>query len=51
MCMPVLDGYGATQKLRPWALGKPVPIVAMTAFSNQEEIAKSLEAGYNCHPV
>ena len=54
MRMPVLDGYGATQKIRLWELEqnrKPVPIVAMTAFSNQEEIAKSLAAGCNCHLV
>ena len=54
MRMPVLDGYAATQKIRQWELEqkrRPVPIVAMTAFSNQDEIAKSLEAGCNCHLV
>jgi CheY-like chemotaxis protein len=54
MRMPVMDGYEATRKIRAWEKAQdrqPVPIVALTAFSTQDEISKSLQAGCNCHLV
>lgn len=45
--MPVLDGYGATEKIRalPRADAKTVPIIAMTADAFEEDIRHALESG------
>jgi CheY-like chemotaxis protein len=45
--MPVLDGYGATKKIRALARpdAKAVPIVAMTADAFEEDIRRAKEAG------
>ena len=49
--MPVLDGYGATTKIR--ALADPakasIPIIAMTANAFQEDKKKAEETGMNGH--
>ena len=49
--MPVLDGYGATQKIR--ALSHPqaqtIPIIAMTADAYDEDVKKCLASGMNAH--
>ncbi len=48
--MPVLDGYGATAKLREWEAhtGRtPLPIIALTAGAFDEDRASSLKAGMN----
>ncbi len=49
--MPVLDGFGATRRLR--ALGVPwasyLPVIAMTAHSKSAEFGACLEAGLNDH--
>ncbi|WP_168209662.1 hybrid sensor histidine kinase/response regulator [Chromobacterium paludis] len=42
--MPILDGYGATRKIRE-ELGLRLPIVAMSAGVMQEERARCREAG------
>ncbi|MDR3277577.1 MAG: response regulator, partial [Oscillospiraceae bacterium] len=51
MQMPVLDGVGATERIR--ALDNPhaksVPIVAMTANAFKEDVLKCLNAGMNGH--
>jgi CheY-like chemotaxis protein len=46
--MPVLDGYGATQKIRQWeaANGRPrLPIIALTADAFEEDRQHCLAAG------
>lgn len=54
MRMPKMDGYEATQTIRAWEKEqgkKETPIVALTAFSTQEEISRSMDAGCSCHLV
>lgn len=49
--MPVLDGYGATRKIRAsgYPLSEAIPIVAMTADVFKEDVDKCLESGMNDH--
>jgi signal transduction histidine kinase/DNA-binding response OmpR family regulator/HAMP domain-containing protein len=47
--MPVMDGIQATRVLRSLARFKDLPIVALTAHSSQQEIARCLDAGMNQH--
>jgi two-component system sensor histidine kinase/response regulator len=47
--MPVLDGYGATEKIRTGEASQNLPIVAMTANAMAGDKEKSLEAGMNDH--
>lgn len=47
---PVLDGYGATVKLREWEAqtGRaPLPIIALTAGAFEEDRTSSLKSGMN----
>jgi CheY-like chemotaxis protein len=45
--MPVLDGYEATRAIRQ--KDKKIPIIAVTASSMKEDVAKTLESGMNDH--
>jgi signal transduction histidine kinase/CheY-like chemotaxis protein len=49
--MPVLDGIGATKRIRTLGSGHTanVPIVAMTANAFKEDIQQCLDAGMNGH--
>lgn len=54
MRMPGMDGYEATRWIRNHEKeqGKsPMPVIALTAFSTQEEISKSMDAGCSSHLV
>lgn len=54
MRMPVMDGYEATETIRALERDQELPrtsIVALTSFSTQEEISKSLDAGCDTHLV
>ena len=45
--MPVLDGYGAAEKIRK--VDKEIPIIAITASAMKEDIAMSKKVGMNDH--
>ncbi|MBF0471306.1 MAG: PAS domain S-box protein, partial [Gammaproteobacteria bacterium] len=47
--MPVLDGYGATQKIRERFSTTRLPVIAMTANAMGEDRERALEAGMNDH--
>ncbi len=47
--MPVMDGIQATRALRGLVRFKELPIVALTAHSSPQEIARCLDAGMNQH--
>jgi len=49
--MPLMDGYEATRQIRmlPHPRAKSVPIVALTALADEEDIQDSLSAGMNAH--
>jgi PAS domain S-box-containing protein len=52
MQMPVMDGLTATRNFRKWEKEysrRRTPVIALTAFALQEEMAKSLEAGCDSH--
>ena len=45
--MPVMDGLEATRRIR--AMGRDMPIIALTAHALESDQRKSLEAGMNGH--
>lgn len=50
--MPVMSGYEALSSIREWEKsrgGKPVPILALTAFALKEEAERCLAAGFGAH--
>ena len=51
MQMPVLDGCGATEKIRELnrSDAKSVPIIAVTANAFSDDIAKAMKSGMNEH--
>ncbi len=52
MQMPIKDGYSASREIRQWEeqQGRPAtPIIALTAFAQQDDARKSLAAGCNMH--
>jgi CheY-like chemotaxis protein len=52
MQMPIMDGYTATKVIRAWEQEqdrRPTPIVALTAYAMNEDVAKALAAGCTAH--
>jgi CheY-like chemotaxis protein len=47
--MPKLNGYETTQRIRDLDCGKDVKIVALTGWSQTEDIEKSKAAGCTAH--
>ncbi len=50
--MPILDGIGATERIRAWEKSRnrsPTPIIALTAHAYQEISEKILAAGCDLH--
>ncbi len=52
MQMPVMDGYAASREIRQWEQQQgrtATPIIALTAFAQQDDAQKSLAAGCDAH--
>jgi CheY-like chemotaxis protein len=50
--MPIMDGYTATKWIRTWEQEnrrRPTPIIALTAYAMNEDVARALEAGCTAH--
>ncbi len=46
LAMPVLDGWEATRRLKSDPRTRTIPVIALTAFGNESELAqRALEAG------
>lgn len=45
--MPMMNGYEATKAIRKIKLGKPIPIIAVTAGAEKEEKEKCIKIGMN----
>ena len=43
--MPEMDGYQATKNIKKLSADKFIPIIFLTAITNEEELAKCVEAG------
>jgi len=43
--MPVMDGYEATRQIKAASAGRFVPIIFLTAISDEEALAECIEAG------
>ena len=54
LSLPVLDGWGATRKLKSDASTKDIPIIALSAHAMEEHKSSAIEAGcndYDTNPV
>ena len=54
LSLPVLDGWGATRKLKSDASTKDIPIIALSAHAMEEHKSSAIEAGcndYDTQPV
>jgi PAS domain S-box-containing protein len=49
--LPVVNGYDVCQKIRHEAWGRPMMIVALTGWGQEEDRDKSHQAGFNDHLV
>jgi diguanylate cyclase (GGDEF)-like protein len=45
--MPVMDGYDATRRIRELEVDHPVPIIAMTAGTGEQEQKRAVDAGFS----
>lgn len=49
MHLPVMDGWSATRELKDSALTQHIPIIALTAYSADDDRVKALAAGCDEH--
>ena len=47
LSLPILDGWGATRKLKSDASTKDIPIIALSAHAMEEHKSSAIEAGCN----
>ena len=47
LSLPVLDGWGATRKLKSDGATKNIPIIALSAHAMEEHKSSAIEAGCN----
>jgi signal transduction histidine kinase/ActR/RegA family two-component response regulator len=47
--MPLLDGYDAARKIRADSGGRPLKLVAMTGWGQEEDLRRAREAGFDEH--
>lgn len=47
MAMPILDGIEATRELKSDARVRNIPVIALTAFSDDEKREKAREVGFS----
>jgi CheY-like chemotaxis protein len=47
--MPGLNGYEVARKLRAEPWGRDVLLVALTGWGQQEDVKRSVDAGFDCH--
>ncbi len=54
MSLPVLDGWGATRRLKADAATRRIPVIALTAHAMSDDRAQAIDAGcddYDTKPV
>jgi len=49
--LPGLNGYEVCRRIRDAAWGKNLPVVALTGWGQEEDRARSREAGFTAHLV
>ena len=49
IAMPDEDGFELIRRVRESALGRDIPVVALTAFSSEPERRRILAAGFQAH--
>lgn len=49
VCMPLMDGFEATRKLRTDARTARIPIIALTALNTAADVRRAIEAGCNAY--
>jgi CheY-like chemotaxis protein len=47
--MPLVDGWEAARRLREWAAGRPLLLIALTGVAGREAEENSLYAGFDHH--
>ena len=49
LAMPVMDGFGLIRELAARMRGRMPPVVAMSAYASQEDVERSMQAGFARH--
>jgi CheY-like chemotaxis protein len=49
--MPKLNGYDAARKIRSYAWGKDIVLIALTGWAQEEDRRRTREAGFDGHLV
>jgi len=49
--LPTLNGYEACRRIREQASGRPLQLVALTGWGQDEDRKKTAEAGFDVHLV
>src|SRR5690348_3970095 len=47
--LPTLDGYEAAQRIRELLASRPVTLIALTGWGQEEDRRRALEAGFDHH--